>query len=83
MAPRPRKAAPADIAQFEAMLKELESVVARMEQGEQTLEASLDDFERGIVLTRECQSLLNQAQQRVELLSRDGSAQALPDHDEL
>jgi len=77
MATRPRKTTEAteptaDIAHFEASLKELEAVVARMEQGEQPLEESLRDFERGVQLTRQCQSMLNSAQQRVDILTREG-----------
>ncbi len=82
MATRPRKTPPPgtdtlpetapNVEQFETSLKELEAVVARMEQGEQTLEDSLRDFERGVQLTRQCQSMLNSAQQRVDMLTRDG-----------
>ena len=72
MATKPRKTlqedAP-DLANFEASLKELEAVVQRMEQGEQSLEASLRDFERGVQLTRTCQAMLTSAQQRVDILS--------------
>ena len=79
MATRPRKTVlsdtpdAVDVAQFEASLKELEAVVARMEQGEQTLEDALRDFERGVQLTRLCQNMLSHAQQRVEILTREGS----------
>lgn len=72
MAAKPRKtaeeAAP-DLATFEASLKELEAVVQRMEQGDQPLEESLRDFERGVQLTRACQAMLASAQQRVDILS--------------
>jgi exodeoxyribonuclease VII small subunit len=61
-----------DVEHFETSLKELEAVVARMEHGEQGLEESLRDFERGVQLTRLCQSMLNSAQQRVDLLTREG-----------
>ena len=54
---------------FELALKELESIVERMEQGEQTLEDSLQDFERGMELSKQCQDNLKQAQLRVEKLS--------------
>jgi len=81
MATRPRKTTQAvesapDIVHFEASLKELEAVVARMEQGEQPLEESLRDFERGVQLTRQCQGMLNSAQQRVDILTREGKLEA-------
>lgn len=65
-----------NIEHFEASLKELEAVVARMEQGEQPLEESLRDFERGVQLTRQCQGMLQSAQQRVDLLTREGKLEA-------
>jgi len=57
-----------DLSAFEAQLKELESLVARMERGELTLEQSLKDFERGFALFKACQDALTRAEQRVEQL---------------
>lgn len=58
---------------FESSLDELESLVERMEQGESSLEDSLKDFERGIELTRNCQTALSEAEQKVQiLLQKDG-----------
>ncbi|HEB94724.1 MAG TPA: exodeoxyribonuclease VII small subunit [Gammaproteobacteria bacterium] len=53
---------------FESALAELEILVNRMEQGETSLEASLQDFERGIELTRACQTALQEAEQKVQIL---------------
>ncbi|MFV8835250.1 exodeoxyribonuclease VII small subunit [Aquisalimonas sp.] len=58
---------------FEEALKELEALVERMEKGELALEDSLQAFERGIALTRHCQSALKAAEQKVEILTREGS----------
>jgi exodeoxyribonuclease VII small subunit len=60
---------PDDVINLETALKELESLVERMEQGDLSLEESLKLFERGIKLTRMCQSALKSAQQKVEVLS--------------
>ena len=57
------------IAEFEKSLDELETLVAKMEQGDQSLDESLKSFERGIALFRNCQSALEQAELRVRLLS--------------
>lgn len=58
---------------FERSLAELEALVARLEQGDVPLEQALQTFERGVALTRECQTALRTAQQKVEvLLSRNG-----------
>jgi exodeoxyribonuclease VII small subunit len=58
---------------FEQSLSELEALVAKLEQGDVPLEDALKTFERGVALTRQCQSALRTAQQKVEvLLARDG-----------
>lgn len=53
---------------FEQSLTTLESLVNRMEQGDMTLEESLQSFETGIALTRECQARLAAAEQQVTKL---------------
>ncbi|SIS44081.1 exodeoxyribonuclease VII small subunit [Neptunomonas antarctica] len=64
---------------FETSLAELESLVTQMEQGDLTLEASLSTFEEGIKLTRECQTMLDQAEQKVLILtSQNGELQTEP-----
>ena len=55
---------------FEAAIKELEGLVEQMEQGEITLEQSLENFERGIELTRACQKALQEAEQKVQILTQ-------------
>ena len=60
---------------FEKSLDELEGLVERMEQGDSSLEDSLKDFERGIALTRHCQTALSEAEQKVQiLLQKDAKA---------
>ncbi|MDZ7663420.1 exodeoxyribonuclease VII small subunit [Thiohalophilus sp.] len=64
---------------FEKSLAELEALVERMEQGDQTLEQSLKDFERGVALTRNCQQALKTAEQKVEqLLQQNGQEELAP-----
>jgi exodeoxyribonuclease VII small subunit len=60
--------APRKSPNFEKSLAELEALVERMEEGEMSLEESLKAFENGIRLTQQCQQLLAQAQQRVQIL---------------
>jgi exodeoxyribonuclease VII small subunit len=57
---------------FESSLKELESLVTQMEQGDLSLEESLKAFEEGVSLTRECQAILSQAEQKVQILIESG-----------
>ena len=56
------------VSRFEASLKELEEIVARMERGDLPLEESLQLFERGVALTRECRASLDSAELRVRKL---------------
>lgn len=53
---------------FEEALANLETLVEAMEAGDLSLEESLKAFEQGIKLTRECQQMLDQAEQKVQLL---------------
>lgn len=58
---------------FEASLTALEKIVRELERGELPLEKSLELFERGVRLSRECQERLQEAERRIEvLLQRDG-----------
>ena len=57
---------------FEGTLAELEELVGRMEAGSLSLEESLAAFERGIKLTRECQSALRSAELRIKALTQEG-----------
>ncbi len=54
---------------FERSLAELEALVQKMESGDMSLEASLEAFEQGIRLTRDCQKALSDAEQKVQQLS--------------
>jgi exodeoxyribonuclease VII small subunit len=55
---------------FEQALAQLEAIVEQLEQGDLSLDESLQQFERGVQLTRTCQSALKQAEQKVEVLLR-------------
>jgi exodeoxyribonuclease VII small subunit len=56
---------------FEASLEALEEIVRELESGDLPLEKSLELFEDGIRLSRQCQERLNQAERRIEVLLRD------------
>ncbi|PJD96032.1 MAG: exodeoxyribonuclease VII small subunit [Legionella sp.] len=56
--------------QFEQSINELENIVKQLEKGELTLEDSLAQFEKGIGLARNCQTILAQAEQKIEQLSQ-------------
>jgi exodeoxyribonuclease VII small subunit len=56
---------------FEGSLAALEKIVRELERGDLPLEKSLELFEQGVRLSRECQERLNQAERRIETLLRD------------
>jgi len=56
---------------FEHAYQELESIVERMERGDQDLENSLQDFERGVALMKHCHGVLKDAEQKVDVLIKD------------
>src|SRR5262249_42977647 len=53
---------------LEKTLAELERIVNSLESGELPLEKSLKEFERGVRLSRECQTALRDAEKKVQIL---------------
>ncbi len=64
---------------FEAALAQLESLVTRLESGDLPLDEALRTFEQGVQLTRECQSALSAAQQKVQQLLQRGETATIED----
>ena len=62
---------------FESSLKELESIVTKLEDENINLEDSVKSFEVGINLVKECQKQLEKAELKVKELLEDGSSQEL------
>ncbi|MGH6865541.1 MAG: exodeoxyribonuclease VII small subunit [Methyloceanibacter sp.] len=60
---------------FEQALKELETIVDRLERGDVELEASILIYERGEALRAHCDGLLRQAEARVEKISLNQNGQ--------
>ena len=58
---------------FEQQLENLEALVASLESGDLSLEDSMKSFEQGIKVARECQKALKDAEQKVEVLTRQGN----------
>jgi exodeoxyribonuclease VII small subunit len=64
---------------FETAMRALEELVDRLEQGDLPLEESLAAFERGVRLTRVCQTALKEAEQKVEILLKKAGEPAVQD----
>jgi exodeoxyribonuclease VII small subunit len=74
--PKPEKQETPD---FETAMRDLEELVERLEHGDLPLEESLAAFERGVMLTRACQSALKEAEQKVEILLKKAGEPAVED----
>jgi exodeoxyribonuclease VII small subunit len=67
---------------FEKSLQHLEKIVGNMESGELGLEESLEQFEKGINLAKNCQDTLAKAELRVEqIIEKNGLQQTVPFED--
>jgi exodeoxyribonuclease VII small subunit len=64
-----------ELKDFERSLDELEQLVARLEDGNLSLEETLSEFERGMRLHGHCQQALDAAQQRIELMLKSSDYQ--------
>ncbi len=64
-----KKVPESDQTDFESLIKELEQLVEKMENGELSLNESLTHFERGVTLSRQCHRMLEEARQTVTMLT--------------
>ena len=67
------------IKDFESALTELETIVKSLEDGNLTLEKSLELFERGVELSRYCHKRLEAAERRLEVLTERGRVEPAPE----
>ena len=66
------------IKDFESAISELDAIVRKMEEGDLTLEKSMELYERGLQLSRFCHSTLEAAERRIELLNDRGETRPAP-----
>ena len=64
-----------DSLSFEDALKQLETIVARLESGDERLDDAIALYERGNLLRRKCMERLDAAQARIEAIRLDASGQ--------
>jgi exodeoxyribonuclease VII small subunit len=62
---------------FEESLAALEKLVEQMEQGDLSLEDSLQHFEQGVKLSRSCQQALREAEQKVAILMQKNAQDSI------
>lgn len=63
---------------FESSLEELERIVQQLEAGDLPLDRSLELFEQGVRLSRECQKRLDEAERKIEILLRGSDGAYVP-----
>jgi exodeoxyribonuclease VII small subunit len=73
----PTTEAASEPASFENAIAELEAIVREMEDGKLPLDGALERYQRGVDLVRQCQSALNAAEQKVQILE-DGLLRDFP-----
>jgi exodeoxyribonuclease VII small subunit len=66
------------IKDFESAIAELDAIVKRMEEGDLTLEKSMELYERGLQLSRFCHTTLETAERRIEILNERGELKPAP-----
>ncbi len=59
------------VVKFEKALARLETIVSELERGELSLDDSLKIFEEGVKLSKTCLKILDEAEQKVEILVQD------------
>ena len=59
---------------FEKSIRQLETVVEKMESGDLSLDESLQLFEQGVELTRICQNALKEAEEKITVLTQKNEA---------
>lgn len=62
---------------FEEALSELEKIVASLENQTAMLDESISSYEKGIALVKHCTKLLEQAEQKVGILSRNDAGEVV------
>ena len=67
-----------EIKDFESAIAELDTIVRKMEEGDLTLEKSMELYERGLQLSRFCHAKLEEAERRIEVLNDRGELKAAP-----
>ena len=66
---------------LETSLEEITALIEQMEKGDLTLEQSLTSFERGVSLIKHAQKILQEAEQKVQILIKNNGEDKLEDYE--
>ena len=64
---------------FEQAIKSLNEIVQNIESGETPLQASLEQYEKGMTMIKHCRGILQQAEKRIEKIAADGDTEDAED----
>lgn len=56
---------------FEEAIKELTNIVGKIEQGQIPLQDSLEQYEKGMALIKQCRTILHKAEERIEKITKE------------
>jgi len=56
---------------FEDAIKELTNIVGKIEQGQIPLQDSLEQYEKGMTLIKQCRTILQKAEERIEKITKE------------
>ncbi len=59
---------------FEDAIKELTSIVGKIEQGQVPLQDSLEQYEKGMALIKHCRTILQKAEKRIDKITEEKNA---------
>ncbi len=60
---------------FEEAIKELGNIVGKIEQGQIPLQNSLQQYERGMALIKQCRTILQKAEKRIEKITKEETSE--------
>lgn len=56
---------------FEEAIKELTNIVGKIEQGQIPLQDSLEQYEKGMALIKQCRTILQKAEERIDKITKE------------
>jgi exodeoxyribonuclease VII small subunit len=66
-----KKKTDVDKMSFEEAIKELTNIVGKIEQGQIPLQDSLEQYEKGMALIKQCRTILKKAEERIEKITKE------------
>lgn len=66
---------------FESNIEQLENIVESLESNNLDLDKALKQFEQGIKLVQSCQSILNKAEQKIQILTKNNELEDFVEDD--